>query len=104
MLESGPSGSVRGVPSNGHPYRDPGSHAEELRLSGHAGSAAWGHFSDLRALSGVNRRRTWSLELTATIPRRGDAIPTQRRFSQFPSERNYQCFHRLTSARIYTPR
>jgi hypothetical protein len=25
MLESGPSGSVRGVPSNGHPYRDPGS-------------------------------------------------------------------------------
>ena len=22
MLESGPSGSVRGVPSNGHPYRD----------------------------------------------------------------------------------
>ena len=24
MLESGPSGSVRGVPSNGHPYRDPG--------------------------------------------------------------------------------
>jgi hypothetical protein len=23
MLESGPSGSVRGVPSNGHPYRDP---------------------------------------------------------------------------------
>jgi transposase len=25
MLESGPSGSARGVPSNGHPYRDPGS-------------------------------------------------------------------------------
>ena len=25
MLESGSSGSVRGVPSNGHPYRDPGS-------------------------------------------------------------------------------
>jgi tripartite-type tricarboxylate transporter receptor subunit TctC len=25
MLESGLSGSVRGVPSNGHPYRDPGS-------------------------------------------------------------------------------
>ena len=24
MLESGSSGSVRGVPSNGHPYRDPG--------------------------------------------------------------------------------
>jgi hypothetical protein len=23
MLESGSSGSVRGVPSNGHPYRDP---------------------------------------------------------------------------------
>jgi microcystin degradation protein MlrC len=23
MLESGPSGSVRGVPSNGHPYREP---------------------------------------------------------------------------------
>jgi hypothetical protein len=23
MLESGPSGSVRGVSSNGHPYRDP---------------------------------------------------------------------------------
>jgi hypothetical protein len=23
MLESGLSGSVRGVPSNGHPYRDP---------------------------------------------------------------------------------
>jgi hypothetical protein len=27
MLESGLSGSVRGVPSNGHPYRDPGSGA-----------------------------------------------------------------------------
>jgi antirestriction protein ArdC len=27
MLESGLSGSVRGVPSNGHPYRDPGSQA-----------------------------------------------------------------------------
>jgi hypothetical protein len=27
MLESGPSGSVRGVPSNGHPYRDLGSKA-----------------------------------------------------------------------------
>jgi len=27
MLESGLSGSVRGVPSNGHPYRDPGSEA-----------------------------------------------------------------------------
>src|SRR5262247_1952821 len=25
MLESGSSGSARGVPSNGHPYRDPGS-------------------------------------------------------------------------------
>jgi len=25
MLESGLSGSVRGVPSNGNPYRDPGS-------------------------------------------------------------------------------
>jgi hypothetical protein len=25
MLESGLSGSMRGVPSNGHPYRDPGS-------------------------------------------------------------------------------
>jgi hypothetical protein len=24
MLESGPSGSARGVSSNGHPYRDPG--------------------------------------------------------------------------------
>ena len=24
MPESGLSGSVRGVPSNGHPYRDPG--------------------------------------------------------------------------------
>jgi hypothetical protein len=23
MLESGSSGSVRGVPSNGHPHRDP---------------------------------------------------------------------------------
>jgi hypothetical protein len=29
MLESGLSGSVRGVPSNGHPYRDPGSFATE---------------------------------------------------------------------------
>jgi hypothetical protein len=27
MLESGLSGSVRGVPSNGHPYRDPGPEA-----------------------------------------------------------------------------
>jgi hypothetical protein len=27
MLESGLSGSVRGVPSNGHPYRDPGPQA-----------------------------------------------------------------------------
>ena len=28
MLESGLSGSVRGVPSNGHPYRDPGPGAD----------------------------------------------------------------------------
>jgi hypothetical protein len=28
MLESGLSGSVRGVPSNGHPYRDPGPSAD----------------------------------------------------------------------------
>ena len=28
MLESGLSGSVRGVPSNGHPYRDPGPKAD----------------------------------------------------------------------------
>jgi len=28
MLESGLSGSVRGVPSNGHPYRDPGSECD----------------------------------------------------------------------------
>ena len=28
MLESGLSGSVRGVPSNGHPYRDPGPDAD----------------------------------------------------------------------------
>ena len=28
MPESGLSGSVRGVPSNGHPYRDPGPEAE----------------------------------------------------------------------------
>jgi hypothetical protein len=28
MLESGSSGSVRGVPSNGHPYRDPGPSAD----------------------------------------------------------------------------
>jgi hypothetical protein len=27
MLELGSSGSVRGVSSNGHPYRDPGSNA-----------------------------------------------------------------------------
>jgi hypothetical protein len=30
MLESGLSGSVRGVPSNGHPYRDPRSHPAYL--------------------------------------------------------------------------
>ena len=29
MLELGMSGSVRGVSSNGHPYRDPGSKAAE---------------------------------------------------------------------------
>jgi hypothetical protein len=28
MLESGLSGSVRGVPSNGHPYRDPASSSD----------------------------------------------------------------------------
>ena len=28
MPESGLSGSVRGVPSNGHPYRDPGQLAD----------------------------------------------------------------------------
>jgi hypothetical protein len=31
MLESGPSGSVRGVSSNGHPYRDPRPIADLLR-------------------------------------------------------------------------
>jgi hypothetical protein len=38
MLESGLSGSVRGVPSNGHPYRDPridrGHYARGGRASG----------------------------------------------------------------------
>ena len=33
MLELGLSGSVRGVPSNGHPYRDPGSEAGVLIAS-----------------------------------------------------------------------
>jgi hypothetical protein len=33
MLESGPSGSVRGVPSNGHPYRDPGSFSTDPALA-----------------------------------------------------------------------
>ena len=28
MLESGLSGSVRGVTSNGHPYRDPGPNSD----------------------------------------------------------------------------
>jgi hypothetical protein len=49
MLESGLSGSVRGVPSNGHPYRDPGSFSEvgqrpgqarSCLNSGHAATAA----------------------------------------------------------------
>src|SRR4029077_3089693 len=33
MLELGSSGSVRGVPSNGHPYRNPGSRAVKLAMS-----------------------------------------------------------------------
>jgi hypothetical protein len=33
MLESGSSGSVRGVPSNGHPYRDPRSRLSKSALS-----------------------------------------------------------------------
>src|SRR6516225_344618 len=33
MLVLGSSGSVRGVSSNGHPYRDPGSRAEKLAVS-----------------------------------------------------------------------
>ena len=35
MLESGLSGSVRGVPSNGHPYRDPGSFSTEMACPCH---------------------------------------------------------------------
>jgi hypothetical protein len=38
MLESGSSGSVRGVPSNGHPYRDPGSGAAVPSLAAHSRS------------------------------------------------------------------
>jgi len=33
MLESGLSGSVRGVLSNEHPYREPGSKCEKLAAS-----------------------------------------------------------------------
>ena len=40
MLESGLSGSVRGVPSNGHPYRDPGPDAEIPSFNHFVGAAA----------------------------------------------------------------
>jgi hypothetical protein len=44
MPESGLSGSVRGVPSNGHPYREPGPIAVLHALaSGWSGRLASGH-------------------------------------------------------------
>jgi hypothetical protein len=43
MLESGLSGSVRGVPSNGHPYRDPGSKPDPLFSPRMSPSAECGH-------------------------------------------------------------
>ena len=36
MLELGSSGSVRGVSSNGHPYRDPGSRAAVPSAGAHS--------------------------------------------------------------------
>jgi hypothetical protein len=40
MLESGSSGSVRGVPSNVHPYRDPGPIAA-VALGSSDGEVKW---------------------------------------------------------------
>ena len=37
MLELGLSGSVRGVPSNGHPYRDPGSDPDIIIIAAEEG-------------------------------------------------------------------
>ena len=42
MPESGLSGSVRGVPSNGHPYRDPGSISADPVPTVMSGSASSG--------------------------------------------------------------
>jgi hypothetical protein len=47
MLESGLSGSVRGVPSNGHPYRDPGSKAAYRSSALMSPSAKCGHAATL---------------------------------------------------------
>jgi hypothetical protein len=61
MLESGLSGSVRGVPSNGHPYRDPRSKAAANfrdRGGGHArppttASSSWSEmFGPFRTSAG----------------------------------------------------
>jgi hypothetical protein len=42
MLESGSSGSVRGVPGNGHPYRDPPPQPGHSLAASHAGRRAAG--------------------------------------------------------------
>src|SRR5271165_7598299 len=53
MPESGLSGSVRGVPSNGHPYRDPGPKPDQL--------LSWEESSGLLSMSPETNRLTGSL-------------------------------------------
>jgi hypothetical protein len=61
MLESGLSGSVRGVPSNGHPYRDPGSNSASRpcwqygRFTLHSGLEA-------SVFKGAERPRDWQAD------------------------------------------
>ncbi len=82
MLESGLSGSVRGVPSNGHPYRDPGPKSVvatlfwNVRKLGEAAIGA-GDGTDRSPKADLGLRARTSLSFRASLNSRA------HRFSQF---------------------
>jgi hypothetical protein len=67
MPESGLSGSVRGVPSNGHPYRDPGPQAVIGRIEIRQCGSLLPHRDVLSLLRGSTARmvRLWLVVLVA---------------------------------------
>jgi len=65
MLELGSSGSVRGVSSNGHPYRDPGPITD---LPARTGATEWKHDTPI-CPSVMPRVMVWTPPDGITVPR-----------------------------------